>query len=341
MKCAKCKTEVSMTDKNCPKCGNDLLQFGATVFYESKDKNSGRYGQGIKDMVFGALRDEVEESVKTLDFSEIKVFQPLENRLKLLLSRHLSDLEIDDLFDKEIIPTVDDLSRNKDAEKIFQKVELEMKDNLSLNIYNHYKNKGDDVLKILRAGEITHILIKENGRDIDLSVKMFPYFKASEKACWLHIRRRYNELRDNPLLKNIADWLGRNEDHILIDNIPEWLNKRKKTLIEVMNGILTENDYFTGGSLRTGVSIFVLGRNWNLKIERRDLSKTEIYRIDNILKTGGTDKAKEILADNLQKLQVLRNERMHKDVEDNEKTVQSSRTLSYNCLKAIPEILEI
>lgn len=178
-------------------------------------------------------------------------------------------------------------------------------------------------------------------KEMDLSVKMFPFFKASEVACWLHIKDRYRELKGSPFVKEIAEWIGNNIDNVFIEGIPQWVVERKKTLPEILNGILVESEYHLSSSLRTGVSLYVLGRDWILRIERKDLSRSKEFKIRNILKAKGNDKDKEFLGENLCELQILRNERVHKGIEEDEKTVQQSRMLSYNCLKKIPEILEI
>ena len=339
MKCAKCKNEVSIADRTCPNCGNDLLQFGSTVFYEPKEKDSNRYGQGIKDMVFGDLHRNLGDNLSTLDPGERRVLLPIEKRFKSLIRRHLSDGEIEVLFDKEIIPTIDDISQEKDAEKILLKIEGEIKQNLGDTAFNHYKIKGQEVLKILRAGEIAYFIIPL--KDIDLSVKMFPFFKASEKSCWLHTRTRYQEMRSNPLIRDLAEWLGNNKENLYIENIPDWLVDRKNTLIEVINGILTQNEYFLGGSLRTGISLYVLGRKWIIKIERRDLSKMKEFQITNILQTNGDEREIVLLSENLCRLQVLRNKRVHDEIESDDEQVKENRALSYSCLKTIPEILKI
>jgi hypothetical protein len=341
MKCKKCNAEVSIADSKCPQCGNDLLQFGATTFYDPKERDKGRYGKKIKDRILGDLGKEMKKTIEGFDPQEREILQPIETRLRSVLLRSLSDSEWEKAFDDEILPTIDALSRDRSAEKIFKKVEETIKDNLGHIVFNHYKNKVVDVLKILRAGEITCILMREDTKETDLSVKMFPFFKASELACWRHIHDRYKELKGSPLIKAIAEWIGNNVDNVFIERIPNWIVERKKTLLEILNGILVESEYHLSGSLRTGVSLYILGRDWILGIERKDLSKIKEFQIRNILKAKGTDKDKETLAENLYELQILRNERIHRGIEENEKTVQQSRMLSYNCLKKIPEILEI
>lgn len=341
MICSKCNVKVSVTDSKCPKCGHDLLQFGGAVFYEDKGKDSGRYGQGVKDMVFGGLQSAWKEDFSTLDPDKRKIYSPLANKLKAFFQRHISEGALEDFFDREVLPLVDDLSKDKDNAELFHKVESAIKENLGSAIYDHYKSKGEDVLRILRAGEIANMLIDKKAGDIDLSVKMFPYFKASEKSCWIHTKKRYRALKDNPLIEEISEWFGKNYDNIYIEEIPKWLADRKKTLIEVMNGIITENDYYVGGSLRTGIAIYVLGRTWRMKGRRSDLSQEKTFQINNILRTGGTNSEKELLAENLQELQVLRNERMHKDVEGDENAVTQSWWKSYVCLRGIAGVLTI
>ena len=340
MKCAKCSTEVTVADSHCPKCKSDLLAFGSSVFYE-KSKHESDVSSPATEVVFGAVANEFKASLSGFNFYEKKIFSPALQMVKKVFSRHLSEEEIDRIFDAEILPVVDDLSKDKENEEVFRTVEENIRENLKAHAYNHYRVKGEDVLKILRAGELALILMKDKTVDMDLSVKMFPYFKASEKSCWIHTRKRYQELKDNPLIEEISEWLGRNYDNILIEEIPKWLADRKKTLIEVMNGITTENGYYVNGSLRTGIAIYALGRTWRMKVRRSDLSQEKTFQINNILRTGGADREKELLSENLQKFQGLRNERMHKDVEGDEKAVNQSRRLSYECLKMLPELLSI
>jgi len=341
MKCKKCNSEVLISDSKCPKCGNDLHQFGSTIFYEPKERDGLRSSQTIKGMVIQELSKDIREGLENLDPWERKIFIPIESRLRTLLAQHISDSEIENIFENEIVPTVDGLSKDKATEKVFKKVEEEIKNNLGYIVYNHYKNKREDVLKILRAGEIACILIRETPENIDLSIKMFPFFKASEVACYWHIHDRYRKLKNDPIVKDIADWIGSNVDNVYIENVPKWIAERKKTLKEIINGILTENEYYLNGSLRTGISLYILGREWILKIERKDLSKTKEFQVRNALQAKGSNEDRESLAKSLNNIQDLRNERVHKDVEDNEQMVRTSRVLSYNCLKEIPIILEI
>lgn len=332
MKCAKCKCEVSISDRTCPKCGNDLLQFRATVFYEPKDKYSQRYGQGIKDMVFGGLHDEMKEHIKTLSTEDRRVLIPIENRLKSLLSKHISDLEIENIFERDILPLIDDLKKDKDAEKIINNVEEAIKNNLGSDIFNHYKYKGSDVLKILRAGEITCLMI--TAKDVDLSVKMFPYFKASEVACRVHTDMRYEKLVGSTLVKEIDRWIGDNKD-IYIRDVSKWFIEEKNNFIKVIDMLLGKKPKHDLSNCRsTGVSIYIFGRE-SIEIGNK------LFTLKNIFNTTGNMEDKEKLAINLCELQDLRNKRVHEDIESDDEIARESRNLSYRCLKTIPEILKI
>ena len=342
MKCKKCNTEVSIADSKCPQCGNDLLQFGATNFYDPKERDKERYGKRIKDRILGDLGKEVRETIEGFDLQEREILQPIERRLRSVLLRSLPDSEWENAFDNEILPTIDALSKDKSAEKIFKKVEETIEHNLGRFVFNHYKNREEGkILKILRAGEITFLLIKENTENIDLSVKMFPFFKASEVACRLHTHGRYEKLREDSTLNNIIDWMGNDPGNILIRAIPDWLTSKSKmrALLETVKAIFNGNEKKFSGCLRTGISICIFGKEWIMRIERKD--KVKEFQIENILKAKGTDEDKVALAKDLNNLQELRNERVHKGIEENEKTAQQSRMLSYSCLKKIHEILEI
>jgi len=335
MKCAKCNTQVSIADRRCPQCDSDLLQFGATISYESKRREAG----AAKEMFFGELRREFDDNISDLDPNAKKIFQPVASRLKRLFTRQLSDTEVEVVFDREIMPEVEDLAKDRGCEELLQKVEKEIRERLGDHAFYHYQHRGVDVLKILRAGEIACLVIDAEGQAVDLSIKMFPFFKASEKACSIHTKDRYGVLRKTPVIKEIDDWVWNHWDEISIEDIPGWLDDRKKTLAEVVHGIIVGNEYHTGGSLRTGIALYMFGRDWTLKVAQGNLGQTKTFQISNILNAQGSDKEKESLAYELNELQKLRNERMHKDVEDEEKMVRQSRDLSYGCLRQIPKIL--
>jgi hypothetical protein len=53
------------------------------------------------------------------------------------------------------------------------------------------------------------------------------------------------------------------------------------------------------------------------------------------MNTMGRNEEKEALADNLSKIQTLRNPRVHNEVEKDRNKVVENRRLSYDCLKGI------
>lgn len=330
MKCANCSSDVSLADSKCPKCKVDLLQLDTTIAYERKQE----YAQETKNRA--KFRGD-------FGYAEEIILQTLQKRLKSLLSRHIPDSEIESLFENDIIPVIDDISKDKNAEQIIKAIDGEIKSNLGERVFCHYENRGEDVLKILRAGEIVRNIIKGNAKDIDLSVIMFPFFKASEKSCWLHSYSRHKEIKNCSIIKEIYDWMRTNKGNIYIKNKPRFLGLGN--LYNILEGLQAENEIdrerLLSGSARIGISIYVLGRVWTLTICRKKPSGIKTFSIQNILKAKGTDDEKEELAKNLWELQDLRNKRMHKDIEYDENTVLSCRERSYNCLRKLPEVLEI
>jgi hypothetical protein len=339
MRCTKCKTTISISDWKCPKCGNNLLQLGAVELEESGKKDN----HGRKSLVSEELHRGFTETAQSLVSSKIGASALFVNKkLQKILARHIPDEDIEQAFDTEILPAVDSLSREKDAQGLFVRAETEIKSQLGAPVYDHYVAKGGDVLKILRAGEVALALITGDGETIDLSVKMFPFFKASEKACSIHTAGRYKVLKDAPVVKELDSWVWNHKDNLYLYDAPGWLVDRKKTLTEVIHGIVFENDYFTGGSLRTGIALYVFGRDWVMKVRRGgDTGETRTFAIANILNAQGNDKDKELLANDLHELQKLRNERMHKDVEDDEEKVRASKALTYKCLRSMPGMLVV
>jgi hypothetical protein len=360
MKCAKCNSEVSIADSKCPKCGQDLLRFGSTAFYEPKGKNSQRYGQGVKDMVFGASGREIKDELESLSRDERKLLSPVENRLKGLFARHLSDEEFDEVFTREVVPTLRDLERDRNSSASLRKIEKTIRSMIGDSIFQFYERpevrieyeykgkmkvtKGTDILDILRAGEIIfdHITNAYAGlTDIDFSACMFSYFKASEVGCLLHTYDRYADLRNSDEIEKFVKWLGNDLDAVYIEKIPSWLGNRKKTLFETVHGIYRGKGDHINGSLRTGIAIYVFGRNWTIELTRKGASQTETYQLKNHLNALGRNEEKEILAENLSKLQALRNQKVHSELEKDRSKITESRTLSYHCLKGIYGSLEI
>lgn len=361
MKCAKCNSQVSISDSKCPKCGHDLLQFGATEFYEPTTGDSGRNRQDVKDMAFGTVSREIRNNMKALDSNEMKILSPIENRFKNLFKRHLSDEEFDHVFNSEIIPTLAALRRDNSAEKSLKKIEETIRSKIGDNIFQLYENPdlkvkykdrngklkivtGNNILDILRVGEIIfdNITTACAGlTDVDFSAGMFSFFKASEVACLLHSHDRYDGLKDSPEIKKFTNWLGNDVEDVYIERIPPWLGRRKKTLFDTVRGIYAGNRDNINGCLRTGISIFVIGRNWVMELKRKDSSELETYQLKNYMNALGKSEDKESLAESLSRLQALRNPRVHGGVEKDKNKMDESRELSYNCLKGIYKILEI
>lgn len=347
MFCAKCETEVSIADRHCPKCGTDLLKFGATKSSLPQTRK-GAYANGIKGLrkeVFREIRDEIEISrnMESPDPMEASMLKPMySNLLNVLNKRYASDEEIESAFNDRIFPEMVRLSQHEDALKFLLKIEQIIQSRLEENIYRHYEDNGNDVLKILRSGEINVKLINLLYQ-ADLSVILFPFFKSAEVACRFHTRRCYSNLKNHRKLKEIADWLSSSADNLHIYNLPDWLENgyRKSRIIEIVKGLLTENEIHTAGSLATGIALYMFGRTWELKIRRVDLGEAKTFPIDNLLATRGKDEEKEALADKLQKLQFLRNKRVHERVEENHGIVDEVRDLSYECLNALPVIFRI
>lgn len=352
MKCAKCNAEVSISDSKCPQCGNDLLKFGATVFYELKEKNNQGYGQKVKDMVYGGLHAEAKGLVKAFDAEDTRIFMPIfEKRFLGLISRHLSDEELDELFDEEIVPTVNDLSKDLRVEKTFGEIEKDIKGRLgnAFNSYNNtnlevtYKRKGkfktvksSDILAILRAGEIFFNVIGEI-KKIDLSAKMFPFFKAPEVACRLYAMKRYKTFINNEEFKNKIEELSKLIDGN-IKNIKDirWISRHRgpfKNFFSLIRGLLKgiPNDDLNN-CRNTGFSIYFLGGGL-IDFGNRQFAF-------NMFNAKGSTKDKSELAGKLCDLQESRNERIHGKIEDDEQEAQNCRNNAYYCLREIPRILE-
>jgi hypothetical protein len=146
-------------------------------------------------------------------------------------------------------------------------------------------------------------------------------------------------LKGHPQLAKIAGWLPSSADDMFIEGIPDWLVQRKLKIIEVVKGILTGSEFHTAGALATGVAIQLFGRDWLLRIRRSDRGVTEGFRIENLLAAADGETERETLAAFLQRLQSLRNERVHGRVEENGEAVEAVRGLAYECLKALPAVL--
>lgn len=343
MKCAKCSAEVTVADSRCPKCNNDLLAFGATVFYE-KSKHTSDTSSPATGMVFGAVANEFKAGLSGFNFDEKKIFSPALQMLKKVFSRHLSEEEIEKVFTAEVLPAVDDLSKDSDNDDLFQKIESAIRKNLGEAVYEHYKSKGADVLRILRAGELANELMDKEKGDYDLSIRMFPYFKASERASDYHASNRLKNLIKHPKTVELDSIVKGEEDNVWGQDIPEWLEGNRQKNIKghrgAVKGLLnlllkdSPNRKNLVNSRNAGLGIYFFGRD---SLEMRN---TRI-NMNNVFDANGSLSERENLARNLCELQDMRNSRMHRDVETDAQLVNDCRNLSYMGLRGIPEMMRI
>ena len=356
MKCANCSTEVSIADSRCPKCNSDLLAFGATVFYE-KSKHESDASSPATGMVFGAVENEYKSSLNGFNSDEKKIFSPATDIFKKIFQRHLTIDQLDEIFMSEIVPEVNECARKYSGNNDIIAIEEIVAGNLKTSFASYrnpstkitytdkkgniQKMSGKDVLDILTFGEYAYDYINRSIEGSDLSAVMFAFCKASEVACWLHAYERCRRLKENPVIKKLYAALGNDGDAITIDEIPAWLNNRKGVIIEVINGILYEDEYYISGSMRTGVAISILGRDWRMVIKQKGQGESENILIQNIFMAKGGDDEKNLLANKLCDLQGFRNRVAHKESIYAKSEVNSCRDLSYECLKAIPAIMEI
>lgn len=332
MKCVKCNSEVSIADSKCPKCGHDLLQFGSTTFYGPSNRQS--HAKGIKDMVYGGVSKGMGEQLRSLDKEEKIVLSPATERLANIFCRHVSAENFDEFFNKEVLPAVDDMEGTVDGKQAAQKAEENIRRNLGDAAYTHYRTKGKEVLRVLRAGEHAYMMIDGGTNNIDLSVKMFPYFKAAEVSCRKHSEERYKGLRGHPTVKAIDNWIGDRQENIYGKDIPRWI-ERKSGFLGVLNMLLGRKpDRNLFNCRGTGISLFVFGREG---IEIRG----EGFAINNIFAAKGDLADRTELSRILCELQDVRNDLIHEKVEDREAEARKARATAYRCLKAVPVIMEI
>ena len=321
MKCAKCNAEVSITDSKCLKCGHDLLQFGATAFYDQKGKDSSRYGQGVKDMVFGGLQSAWKEDFNTLDPDEKKIYSPLANKLKAFFQRHISEEALEDFFDCEVLPLVDNLSKDKDNAELFSKVESAIKTGLvNDEVYKHYgliTNEDTDIFRILRAGEMADELMGKQKEGYDLSIRMFPYFKAAELSCKMHAALRFKDLIDHPKVVELNQVINGRIGNIEGKDIPAWFDGddqgrkgHRGAVMSLLEMLLDprSNKKNLINSRNTGLGIYLFGRE-TLYI------RNSIISMNNVFRAEGTYAERNALSQDLCEMQVMRNEKIHEKIE--------------------------
>lgn len=343
MYCVKCRVKVSIADKFCPNCNADLLQFGATVssLPDEKRRPAAEGIIGMKKALWGKVREDIAGQTKPLDALEASIVKPLlDDLMNRLRVRYESDEQIEKAFDTQIIPALDRLKTDPDAGELLREVDGCMRFRLGVDIFRHYEDKAKDVLKILLSGEIA-LRWLDMLADADLSVILFPFFKAVEQSCRLHTLERYSKLKNDSQIEEIVKWLPSSATDLSIEEIPEWLSheRRKDKIIKVVRGLLAGGDDRTSGALGTAVSLYLFGRTGFLEIRRLDLNETKVFRIDNLLAAAGEATEREDLSLGLQRLQFYRNKRVHEKVEKNRDTVDHIRDMAYECLKGLPRIL--
>lgn len=332
MKCPRCHNSISILTEKCPIC---LFQINAEDLIRRKTEEQ-------LSRQFNNLEKNFSARFEKINIQHENRIKRLQDKvIHLLSTKYLPEKEIEVLFDSEIIPAIDNFYEEAgDKSPTVQGIEEEIISGLGITAYNHYKEKGEDVLRIIRAGELSLKYFKDIP-SIDLSVIMFPFFKAAEKSCWMHTNTRYDLLSVHSLVGEIDSWLSTDPKNINVQNVPGWLKDRTKTLVEVVQGLQNKREFFVTGCLRTGIALYIFGRSWIMAIYRNDVSKTKKFLIENILNASGSDNLKQSLAFDLYQLQKVRNERVHKEIETNEQYVLMSKTLSYRCMKNINLILSI
>jgi hypothetical protein len=343
MYCVQCQSKVSVAGKSCPNCKADLLKFGATTS-SLPDKGHRPAAEGligIKKVFWGELWEDLASQTKSADALEVAILKPLlDDIMTRLRVQYESDAQIEKVFDTQVLPAVVRLKEDRDTSELLREVDDLIQSRLGGGVFSHYEEKGDDVLRILRSGEIA-VRWMDLLSQADLSVILFPFFKAVERSCCVHTAVRYGRLKGHSLLAAVAKSLPPSADYLIIEELPEWLEERKVKIIEVVRGLLTGSEFHTAGALATGVAIQLFGRTWPLKIRRTDREETKVFRIENLLTAAGGETERETLASGLQRIQYLRNQLVHEKVEENREIVEVVRGLAYDCLKALPSILRI
>lgn len=348
MKCNNCSSIVSVTEKNCQHCGHDLMPFGSMAFSEFNLNENTSDARRVKNLMFAELREEARGLGKFLQSDENRsVASILEKRIGRIFLRHASKEAIENLYDQEIIPFIDELSKDANADLLSSKLELVIKDNLGETNF-HYYMKWPEIKKMLFAGELVHLLVKN--KEIDLTVKMFEFFKVTEVVAKIHSEHRLQNLIDLPEVKSVDSVIGQGSDYLRRRNvygkdIPVWFdgdrdeNKvgHKRAFYILLDMLISErkkDNTNLCNSRNAGLALYVFGR------ERISFIKGNIT-INNVFDAKGLISDREVLARDLCELQVARNAKLHENRPVQEIEVNTWRTTAYRCLRAIPEILAI
>jgi len=344
MKCSKCNAVVSMADRVCPKCNNNLLQFGAI---SSQPENKDSYRQGIKNIVFTGLRKEIYEANNYTDSDGLEeIFAKVRNKLNNFIARKITEEEVGNIYETVIFPILGELQKDTCGNNLCKKAELSIKNNLGGVVYQHYYNKCHEIIEMLLAGELACIFLKTE--NIDMSVILFEFFKSCEVACEIHTKGRLQQIINHPKVSMVDNAIGEGTFYDRIKNIagkdiPDWFEAEKDgkknghkgallNLLDMLLGRASINNL--RNSRNTGLALYVFGREL-LQINGKTID------ISNIFKANGSMSDREILAKNLCELQYERNEMIHERVIDNNVEVEKWKRISYDCLKAVPAILNV
>jgi hypothetical protein len=346
MKCEKCGFRVSINDDKCRGCGHDLTMFGPTKLLGSGQDGNRRLGRRIKEIALSELYEETKQlSASLQDDDEFNIAAILEKRIGRIFLRHASEEEIDSVYEKDVIPCIDELSKDENAKLISKRLEATLKENLGEILYGYY-GKWPEIIKMLFAGELVYLLVRN--KEVDLSVKMFEFFKVTELAVKKHAERRVLGLEGHPAAKNVDSVLGSGSDDdrrrkVIGEDIPQWFNgNREENISQHKQAFIVLLDMLTG---RKKKSNLINARNAGLALHAFGRETFRIngstIRMGNPYNARGNMPEREELARNLCELQFVRNKKVHEKTANEESEVNKWRGVAYSCLRAIPVILEI
>lgn len=344
MKCSKCNAVVSMADRVCPKCNNNLLKFGTM---SSQPENKDSFRKSIKNKVFAGFGEEMKEINNFTDSDGLEeIFAKISKKLSNIFAKRMTEEEVDNIYETVVAQILDELYKDTIGKILCTKVELFIKNNLGDGVYQYYYNECHEIIEMLLAGELACIFLKTE--NIDMSVKLFEFFKSCEVACQIHTKGRLQQIINHPKVSMVDNAIGEGTFYDRIKNIagkdiPDWFeaekdgkkNGHKGALLNLLDMLLGRASIKNlRNSRNAGLALYVFGREL-LQINGKTID------ISNIFKANGSMSDREILAKNLCELQYERNEMIHERVIDNNVEVEKWKRISYDCLKAVPAILNV
>ncbi len=362
MKCAGCGADVTLAERTCHACGADLRKVGATTLGDGRRAGSG-IGRSIASAAMEQLASETASAYTEFDREERKILRHIfEKSLKRLLTRYDSYDDLEKLFSQEIIPTVADMAADRQASRLFDHIEAAIQKELGHEAYESYRDPktavsytegsetkhvyGSGVLETTRAAElIGHYL--SNGEAIHLSTSVFPYCKATEMACWLHACGRYQSLKNNSTIVEIADWVeAAGKKAFVVDKprpLPPSLGHKHKPTYDVLTGIPGLDVWKLNGALRFAIALYLLGTEGTLRLQPMDVRAGQAREFDvrNVIRAGGSEPARQELAIDLSAMQDVRNNLAHLGNLNTPEDVQKYRRLAYECLRRLPTIMPL